>query len=85
MPIGGATVSGTEHWTDTQRRASLNVWSAQCQGLRRRQHRIEHKGHTPNPRTEIKIVDPAGNRARAAGWKEWTLPITPRRRIPQFY
>ena len=25
------------------------------------------KGHTPNPRTEIKIPDPAGKRTRAAG------------------
>ena len=25
------------------------------------------KGHTPNPRIEIKIPDPAGNRTRAAG------------------
>ena len=25
------------------------------------------KGHTPNPRTEIKIPDTAGNRTRAAG------------------
>ena len=25
------------------------------------------KGHTPNPRTEIKIPDAAGNRTRAAG------------------
>ena len=25
------------------------------------------KGHTPNPRTEIKIPDPAGNRTRTAG------------------
>ena len=25
------------------------------------------KGHTPNPRTEIKIPDPAGNRTRASG------------------
>ena len=24
------------------------------------------KGHTPNPRTKIKIPDPAGNRTRAA-------------------
>ena len=39
------------------------MWSAQCQGLRRR----SHKGHTPTPRTEIKIPDPAGNRTRAAG------------------
>ena len=65
MPVGGATVSGPEHQTDTQGRASLNVWSAQCQG--RRQHRTEHKGLTPNPRTEIKIPHPAGNRTRAAG------------------
>ena len=32
--------------------------------LRRRQHRTEHKGDTPNPRTEIKIPDTAGNRTR---------------------
>ena len=25
------------------------------------------KGHTPNPRIGIKILDPAGNRTRAAG------------------
>ena len=25
------------------------------------------KGHTPNPRTEMKIPDPAGNLTRAAG------------------
>ena len=25
------------------------------------------KGHTPNPRSEIKIPNPAGNRTRAAG------------------
>ena len=63
-----ATVSGPERYTDRQGRASLNVWSAQCQGLHRRQHRTEHsKGHTPNPRTEIKIPDPAGNRTRATG------------------
>ena len=67
MPVGGATVSGPEHETDTQRRASLNVWSAHCQGLRRRQHRTEHKGNTPNPRTEIKILYPTGNRTLAAG------------------
>ena len=29
--------------------------------------RTEHKGHTPNPRIEIKIPDPAGNRIRATG------------------
>ena len=45
------------------------MWSTQCQGLRRRQHRTEHKEHTPNPRTEIKIPDPAGNRTRTA-WLE---------------
>ena len=46
MPVGGATVSGREHQTDTQGRASLNMWSAQCQGLRRRQHRTEHRQRT---------------------------------------
>ena len=28
------------------------------------------KEHTPNPRTEIKILDPAGNRIRAAGLED---------------
>ena len=28
------------------------------------------EGHTPNPRTEIKIPDPAGNRTRAAGLED---------------
>ena len=27
------------------------------------------KGHTPNPRTDIKILHPAGNRTRAAGFE----------------
>ena len=30
------------------------------------QHRTEDKGHTPSPRMEIKIPDPAENRNRAA-------------------
>ena len=64
---GSNIVYGPEHETDTQGRASLNLWSAQCQGLRRRQHRTEHKGHTPNPRIGNKIPDTAGNRTRAAG------------------
>ena len=28
------------------------------------------KGHTPNPRKEIKIPDPAGNRTRAVGLED---------------
>ena len=47
--------------------ASLNVWSAQCQGHLRRQHKTENKGHTPSPRTQIKIPHSAGNGTRAAG------------------
>ena len=27
----------------------------------------EHKGHTASPRIEMKIIDPAGSRTRAAG------------------
>ena len=82
MPVGGATVSGPEHKTDTQGRASLKVWSTQCHGLRRRQHRTEHKGHTPNPRTEIKIPGPPTEiEPGPPGWKAGTLPTTPRRRI----
>ena len=46
------------------------MWSAQCQGLCRKQHRTDYKGHTPNPRTEIKIPDPAVNQTRAAGLED---------------
>ena len=67
MSVGGAVVYGPEHLTDTQGLASLNVWSAQCQGLRRIQYRTEQKGHTLNPRIGIKIAHLAGNRTLAAG------------------
>ena len=40
-----------------------------------------YKGHTPNPRTEIKIPDPPGIEPEPPGWKAGTLPTTPRRRI----
>ena len=66
MPVGGATVSGPEHWTDTQGRASECVISTMS-GPPPKTTQDRHKGHTPNPRTEIKIPDPAGNRTRAAG------------------
>ena len=46
MPVGRATDCGSEHQTDTQGRASLNVWSEQCQGQRQRQHRTEHRQRT---------------------------------------
>ena len=58
---------GPEHYTDTQRWASLNLWLAECQDHRQIQRRTKCKGYTPNPRTEIKIPDPAWNRTRAAG------------------
>ena len=29
------------------------------------------KGHPPNPRTEIKIIEPGGNRTRTAGLEGW--------------
>ena len=53
-----STDCGPEHWTDTEGRASLNVWSAQCEGHRQRQ------GHTPSPRIKMKISDLTGNRTR---------------------
>ena len=69
MPVGGAIAMdrNTRQIGPIQGRAALNVWSAHCQGLRRRQHRTEHKGHTPNPRIGIKIPDPAGNLNLADG------------------
>ena len=45
---------------------SLNVSTAQYEGLRLRQHMAEHTGHTHSS-IEIKIFDPAGNRTRATG------------------
>ena len=68
MPAGRAIVYGPEHQTETQGRASLNVWSAQARasaGDNTGQN--TDKGHTPNPRIGIKIPDPAGTRTRAAG------------------
>ena len=56
----GSNSLWTRTLTCTQGLASLNKWSAQCQGLRRRQHSTEYKGHTPSPRIEIKIPDPPG-------------------------
>ena len=44
------------------KRAQGNLWSAEYQGLRQKQHR----GHTPSSRIEIKIPDPAGIRNRGA-------------------
>ena len=69
MPVGGAIAMdrNTRQIGPIQGRAALNVWSAHCQGLRRRQHRTEHKGHTPNPRIGIKIPHPAGNLTLADG------------------
>ena len=65
MPVGGSTDWRPEHWTDVQGLVSLSMCSAQCQGHRQRQHRTEHKGHTPSPMREIKMSDPAGKRTRA--------------------
>ena len=67
MPVGGATVCGLGHYINIQERTSLNMCSAQCKDHRQRQHRTKHKGHTPSPRIEIKIHNPAGNRTRATG------------------
>ena len=60
----GSTDYGPEHFTGTQRRVFLNLWSAECQGTVRGN---KDKEHTPSHRIEIKIPDPAGNRTRAAG------------------
>ena len=52
----GATVCGPEHCADTRGRASLNMWSAQSgPSPETTQDRIQKKGHTLNPRKEIKI------------------------------
>ena len=53
-----------KHYANTPGLVSLNLWSTECQSHRQRQDRTEHKGHALNPRIEIKISDPAGNRTR---------------------
>ena len=52
-----------------QERAFLNLSSSESQDHRQRPHRTKHKGHTPSPKIEIKIPDPAGYRTQAAGLK----------------
>ena len=37
---------------------------AECQDSHPKHHRTEHKGHTPSPRIDIKIPEPAGKRNR---------------------
>ena len=61
MPVGGATDFGSEHYADTQGRASLNVWSAQCHGRRQRQHRtVPSKDTHPVPEEKLKFLTPPG-------------------------
>ena len=64
--VRGARLYEPEYWIESQAPASLNFWSAECQGLRQRQHKTEHKGHTHSSRIEIKISDPAGKLSQAA-------------------
>ena len=80
-PVKGAINCGPEHQTDTQERTSLNVWSAQCQGHRRRQHRQKNI----HPVSEIKISEPSGNQTRPDGLEVKTLPTTPRRLTTIFH
>ena len=55
-------------WMDQNiRQVQKNLWSSKCQVHHQRQHRTEHKGHTPSSRIEIIIHDPATNRIWAAG------------------
>ena len=42
MPVGKADY-GPEQYTDTQGRASLNLWPLESQGHRQRQLRAEHR------------------------------------------
>ena len=64
----GATVFGPEYQTDTQGRASPNVCGQHNVSASAEDNTGQNtdKGHTPYPRTEIKIADPAGNRTHGA-------------------
>ena len=57
-----------ENTGHTQGRASLN--SQHNVRATAVDNTIEHKAHTPSPRTEIKIPDLAGNRTQAAGLED---------------
>ena len=52
-----------------------NVWLAQCQDLRQRQHRTEQK---------LKFQISLGIEPGQQGWKSGTLPATPRRWMVKF-
>ena len=57
MPVGQISVREHGFWTRTLLgQATLNLWPAECQGHRQRQHRTEH---TCSRRIEIKIPDSA--------------------------
>ena len=75
-----SVMEATRTLEDTQGRASLNVWSAQCQGHCRRQHNT-NKEHTLSPMIEVKVSELAWNRTRAAAsdWEARTLPTAPQR------
>ena len=66
MPVGGATDCGPEHYTDTQGRASLNVWAAKCQGNLQKQYSREHR-HSPG--WKLKLSFPRGIEPGPSGWK----------------
>ena len=71
MPVGRATVFGPEHYIYT--RAGLPEYVVSTMSGPPAGYNIGQnidKGHAPNPRTEIKIPDPAGNRTQAAGLED---------------
>ena len=69
--------SQSKLWTTTldryTGRASLNVWSAQCQGLRRRQHRTEHRQRI-HTQSQDRNKNSWVRRESNPGWKAGTLP-----------
>ena len=58
----GARDYGSEHWTGAQARAFLNLWPAECQGLRQSQHRTEHRQMDTHTVLEsrLKSLNPPG-------------------------
>ena len=68
IPVGQTPVGGATYYEpEAQGRASLNLWSAQCQDQLQRKHRTEHKGQAPSTKIKIKISDPNENRKRVVG------------------
>ena len=76
VPVWVATDCGSEHQTDTQGRASMNVGSAKCQDLCQTPQDRTQMTHPVQGWRLITLTQP-GIESRPAGCKAGILPPTP--------